>query len=162
MLRTIGLAGTALVALAVSPPLAVAQDAKPGVEIGKLTCEVKGESNFIVGGTNSLACSYQPVDGGPVTLYQGESREFGLDIGTQDNATLVWGVFAPTADTDPGALAGSYGGVTAGASLGVGLTANALLGGLDKSIALNPISVESQTGTNLTVGVKTLVLEPVG
>lgn len=43
-------------------------------------------------------------------------------------------------------------------SLGAGLKANALLGGLDRSIALNPLSVESQTGTNLTLGVTSLTL----
>ena len=56
----------------------------------------------------------------------------------------------------------SYAGVTAGASLGAGIKANALLGGLDESIALNPLSVETQTGANLTLGVTSLVLEPAG
>jgi hypothetical protein len=159
MRRTIGLAGTALLALIVSSPLAFAQSSKPGVEIGKLTCNVEGESNFIIGGSNTLACTYQPANGGPTAFYSGESHEFGLDIGTQRDATLVWGVLAPAADTDPGALAGKYAGVTAGASLGAGLKANALIGGLDKSIALNPLSIESQTGTNLTIGVTSLVLK---
>ena len=158
----IRLTGTALLTLLVSTPMAVAQDSAPGVEIGKLTCDVQGTSSFIIGGTNALTCAYEPADGGPATFYRGESREFGLNIGSLTDATLVWGVFAPAANTDPGALAGSYAGVTAGASLGAGIKANALLGGLDESIALNPLSVETQTSANLTLGVTSLVLEPAG
>jgi di/tricarboxylate transporter len=58
-----------------------------------------------------------------------------------------------------GALAGTYAGVTAGATLGAGLAANALVGGLDRSIALNPLSLESNTGANITLGVAKLTLE---
>ena len=160
MRRTVSIAGTALLALAMSAPFAVAQESKPGVEIGKLTCAVQGETSFIVGSTNSLSCTFQPVRGGPPTIYRGKSSEYGVNIGTLGSGTLVWGVLAPAADTAPGALEGTYAGVTAGASLGAGLKANALLGGLDKSIALNPLSVESQTGTNLTLGVTSLTLTP--
>ncbi|MAA98738.1 MAG: hypothetical protein CMN87_05570 [Stappia sp.] len=159
MRRTVSIAGTALLALVASAPFAVAQKSTPGVEIGKLTCAVQDESSFIVGSTNSLSCTFQPARGGPPTVYRGKSSEYGLDIGTLGSGTLVWGVLAPAADTAPGALEGTYAGVTAGASLGAGLKANALLGGLDKSIALNPLSVESQTGTNLTLGVTSLTLK---
>ncbi|MDN3720630.1 DUF992 domain-containing protein [Roseibium salinum] len=38
------------------------------------------------------------------------------------------------------------GGLTAGASLGAGVKANALIGGFNESVVLNPVSVESQTG----------------
>ena len=158
MHRTVSIARTALLALFASAPFAVAQESTPSVEIGKLTCAVQGETSFVVGSTNSLSCTFEPAGGGAPTVYRGESSEYGLDIGTPGSGTLVWGVLAPTADTKPGALEGTYAGVTAGASLGAGLKANALLGGLDRSIALNPLSVESQTGTNLTLGVTSLTL----
>ena len=139
---------------------AVAANSAPGVQIGKLTCDVKGEENFIIGSSAVLGCSYQPVNG-PVEYYTGAVDEFGIDIGTTNKATLVWGVLAPSADMEKGALAGEYGGLTAGASLGAGIKANALIGGFDKSIALNPVSIESQTGVNITAGVSQLTLEPV-
>ncbi|WP_289034433.1 DUF992 domain-containing protein [uncultured Roseibium sp.] len=139
----------------------MAQDKAPGVQVGKLTCTVEGESNFIIGSSATLGCNYKPVGSGAVEYYSGTVKDYGLDIGTTDQATLIWGVLAPSADMEPGALAGTYGGVTAGASLGAGLKANALVGGLDKSIALNPFSVESQTGTNVTLGVSKLTLKPI-
>ncbi|MEM5585312.1 DUF992 domain-containing protein [Roseibium sp. AS2] len=140
---------------------ALAAGDSPKVEIGTLRCLVEGEHSFIVGSSATLGCSFAPVDGGPVEYYNGKVREYGLDIGKTEEATLVWGVLAPSANRKPGLLAGTYGGLTAGASVGAGIKANALLGGFDRSIALNPFSLESQTGTNLTLGVSKLTLEQI-
>ena len=54
--------------------------------------------------------------------------------------------------------AGGYGGVSAGAAVGVGVGANALIGGLGNSFALQPVSVEGQTGLNAFAGVASLEL----
>ncbi|MGS4883401.1 DUF992 domain-containing protein [Roseibium sp. MB-4] len=140
--------------------ISAAADTKgAGVKVGTLTCAVEQETNFIVGSSASLACTFKPANGQGAVFYTGTVNDYGLDIGTTDTATMVWGVLAPSADMEKGALEGTYGGVTAGASLGAGVKANALIGGFDKSIALNPISLESQTGTNLTLGVSRLTLE---
>ncbi|ADZ69679.1 DUF992 domain-containing protein [Polymorphum gilvum] len=155
------IASLAVAAGLVAAAPALAQDRAPGVQVGVLTCAVEGESSFIIGSTHRLGCNFKPASGAPVEFYSGTVSEFGLDIGTSRDATLVWGVLAPSADMRPGTLAGTYAGVTAGASLGVGLQANALVGGLDRSIALNPFSVESQAGTNLTLGVSRMTLTPI-
>ncbi|MTI45581.1 uncharacterized protein DUF992 [Roseibium hamelinense] len=138
---------------------AFASDTAPGVQIGVLTCAITGESGFIIGSNHTLGCNFKPRSGGPVQYYTGKVSEYGLDLGTTKDATLVWGVLAPSADMKPGALSGRYAGVSAGVSVGAGVQANALIGGLDKSIALNPFSLQSETGTNLTLGVSTLTLE---
>ncbi|PVB59775.1 DUF992 domain-containing protein [Labrenzia sp. 011] len=137
----------------------LADENSPTVEIGTLKCLVEGEHSFIVGSTATLGCSFNPADGGAIENYTGKVSDYGLDIGKTKEATLVWGVLAPSANRKPGLLAGNYGGVTAGASLGAGIKANALVGGFDRSIALNPFSLESQTGTNLTLGVSKMTLE---
>ncbi|MBO6509184.1 MAG: DUF992 domain-containing protein [Roseibium sp.] len=152
-------AATAAAFVATFATTAMASENSPKVEIGTLNCLVEGEHSFIVGSSATLGCSFKPVDGGAVEYYKGKVRDYGLDIGKTKEATLVWGVLAPSANRKPGLLAGTYGGLTAGASLGAGLKANALLGGFDRSIALNPFSLESQTGTNLTVGVSKMTLE---
>jgi len=140
---------------------ALASDESPKVEIGMLKCLVEGEHSFIVGSSATLGCSFNPADGGAVEYYSGKVRDYGLDIGKTSSGTLTWGVLAPSADRKPGLLAGTYGGLTAGASVGAGIKANALIGGFDRSIALNPFSLESQTGTNLTLGVSKLTLEQI-
>ena len=70
-------------------------------------------------------------------------------------------MLAPTAHLPPRSLVGSYGGVSAEATVGVGLGANALIGGSSKSIVLQPLSVQSQQGLNIAAGVAALQLRPV-
>ena len=74
---------------------------------------------------------------------------------------MVWTVIAPTANLAPGALAGRYGGATAGATVGVGLAANALVGGSHRSIALQPLSIEGNQGLNIAAGVAEVTLHAV-
>ena len=81
-----------------------------------------------------------------------------MDLGWSTSTVLVWSVFAPTEVVGPGALAGGYGGVSAGAAVGVGVGANALAGGLNNSFALQPVSVEGQTGLNAFAGISSLEL----
>ena len=71
---------------------------------------------------------------------------------------MSWAVFAP-GQVGKGALAGTYAGATADASFAVGLGANVLVGGSNKSIALQPLSVQAQTGLNFAAGVAKLQLK---
>ncbi len=66
---------------------------------------------------------------------------------------MVWSVVAPTVNFAPGSLSGSYGGVTATATVGFGIGPNVLVGGSANSIALQPVSVEGTTGLNVAAGV---------
>jgi Protein of unknown function (DUF992) len=156
-MRFLSMACATAVLFVATPVLA--SENSPKVEIGTLSCLVEGEHSFIVGSSAKLGCSFKPAGDGAVEYYSGKVRDYGLDIGKTKEATLVWGVLAPSANRKPGLLAGTYGGLTAGASLGAGIKANALVGGFDRSIALNPFSLESQTGTNLTLGVSKMTLE---
>jgi hypothetical protein len=70
---------------------------------------------------------------------------------------MVWAVYAPSA-RGPGVLAGTYTGATAEATVAVGLGANALIGGSNRTVALQPLSVTGQTGLNLAAGVASLEL----
>jgi hypothetical protein len=70
----------------------------------------------------------------------------------------------PTRDAQYGALAGNYGGVSGDLTVGIGAGGNILVGGSDRSVSLQPFSVEGNTGINVAVGVSGLVLrlvEPV-
>jgi len=149
-------------------PLEVASAGPPppppppaGIKVGSLTCNVSSGFGMIFTSSKELKCTFATANG-PGEHYTGTFSKYGVDIGYADQATLVWGVVAPSSDVRPGALAGDYAGATAGASFGVGLGANVLIGGLDKSIALQPVSVQGNTGLSLTagVGVITLKYEP--
>jgi hypothetical protein len=79
--------------------------------------------------------------------------KYGVDIGYQSNAVILWAVATTTAKVEPGTLAGTYAGVTVEAAWASGLGANVLVGGSKKGIALQPVSVEGLAGANVAAGV---------
>jgi hypothetical protein len=143
---------SSLVVASATPP------APAGIKIGSLTCNVASGFGFLFGSSKELKCTYAG-GAGSGEHYSGTFSKYGLDIGYADSAVLVWGVVAPTSDVRPGALQGDYAGATAGATFGVGLGANVLIGGLDKSIALQPLSVQGNTGLNIAAGVGVITLK---
>ena len=80
------------------------------------------------------------------------------DIGVTGQETLFWGVFAPTLQIGQGALRGRYVSASDNASLALGLGPNALVGGSNRRISLQPLSVEGQSGINLALKVAGMTL----
>jgi hypothetical protein len=152
ILGAVAAAGLALVA---SAP-AQAQDGS-GVRVGVLTCNVASGFGFIFGSSKEVNCVFAR-DGRDVAHYQGHIDKFGVDIGYTAGGVMVWGVIAPTQGIPPGSLDGAYAGVTASATAGVGVGANLLVGGSDRTISLQPLSVEGNTGLNVAGGIGALSL----
>lgn len=145
------------VTVAVLALSAVPCAAQSRVQAGVLECRGLGTTSFIIGSVHELECIFRS-DYGPTLRYHGVVRKLGVDIGFTEQSSLAWGVFAPTRQIGPGDLAGNYAGVSAGAAVGVGGNANALVGGSNNSFALQPVSIEGQTGVNVAVGVADLEL----
>ena len=137
--------------------MASAADAKSGVKLGVLSCEVAGGAGFIIGSSKAVDCVYDPASGARREHYTGSIGKFGVDIGVTDRTVLAWAVFAP-GKVGKGALRGTYTGASAEATVLVGLGANVLVGGFKKGINLQPISVQGQTGLNIAAGVASLKL----
>jgi len=137
--------------------LASSANAAPhGVRVGELTCNVASGWGFVFGSSKDLHCTYR--GNGHFEHYTGSISKFGVDVGYTEGGVLVWGVFAPTSDMRKGSLSGDYAGASAQATVGVGIGANALVGGLDKSIALQPLSVEGSKGLNVAAGIGSISL----
>jgi len=128
-----------------------------GVQVGNLTCNVAGGFGFIFGSSRAVNCTFAPPGGTP-QHYVGSIDRFGVDIGYVQGGVLIWTVVAPTANVAPGSLAGTFGGVTGSATIGVGLGANVLVGGSANSIALQPLSIQGTTGLNVAAGVAAMTL----
>jgi hypothetical protein len=143
------LGAVSLGALAISAP---ATAAPHGVKVGMLTCHVHSGWGYIVGSSKNMDCVFRPSRHA-ADRYTGSISKLGVDIGYTAGGTLVWDVVAPTSDLRRGDLTGDYAGATASATAGVGVGANVLVGGLDKSIALQPVSVEGNTGLNISGGI---------
>jgi hypothetical protein len=129
-------------------------------KVGTLTCDIAGGIGMIIASQKEIQCLYTPAEPGPREVYVGVIRKFGLDIGATGGGQLVWSVFAPTTARHA-ALAGNYVGASAEATVGAGLGANALVGGSDRTVALQPLSLQGQTGLNVAAGVTDLELRPV-
>jgi hypothetical protein len=150
--------GVAMIGALMAGTMALAAPAQAdGVKIGTLTCQVASGWGFIFGSSKDLRCNFHG-DAGVGEHYIGTISKFGVDIGYTDSAVIVWAVFAPQAGPHRGALAGDYVGATASATAGVGVGAHALIGGFDRSITLQPLSVEGNTGLNVAGGIGAISL----
>ena len=153
-LSTLGIAAAALVASFASA------SALPPVRAGVLQGQGGQNVGFVVGSVTSLQCIFES-EGRRPEPYVATVRRVGLDLGVTDQTQFQWAVNAPTDRLGRGELAGSYGGVGANASIGVGGGGNFLVGGPANSYALQPISLQGQTGLNVTAGIAGMDLEPV-
>jgi len=139
--------------------LGTAAQADPmGVKVGVLSCNVASGWGIVFGSSRSLRCSYAPRPGYG-EHYIGNISKFGVDIGYLSGGVIVWAVLAPTTDLAPGSLAGSYAGVTGGAAVGVGAAADVLVGGSNRSISLQPVSIEGMSGVNVAAGIAAMTLQ---
>lgn len=127
------------------------------VRVGTLRCDVAPGTGFIFGSTRDVNCVFTPAQG-RAERYTGNIKRYGVDVGFTGSAVMLWGVLASTRDVARGALAGEYGGVSAGATVGVGANANVLVGGGNRGIQLQPLSIEGNTGLNIALGVADLTL----
>jgi hypothetical protein len=145
--------GLAAALLMVSTGPAAAQQSRAGV----LTCDVSAGLGLILGSQKDVSCAFVPEGPGRREDYDGTITKFGLDLGISGGAVMVWVVFTSTA-AGPGFLAGDYVGVSGEATVGAGLGANVLVGGSNRTVTLQPLSVQGQIGLNFAVGVAALHL----
>jgi hypothetical protein len=155
---TIRLAATLGLGLLAALPVQAQTGPRPGnVQVGTLRCDVAAGTSFVFGSTREVTCAFSPARG-QADRYTGEIKRYGVDIGFTSSAVMLWAVLASSADLRPGALAGTYAGVSAAATAGVGAGANILVGGSNRGITLQPLSIEGNRGLNIALGVGELTL----
>jgi Protein of unknown function (DUF992) len=159
MRRSFILAGAVLITLVASCGGASAQQPVQRVQIGILECRGGASIGFIVGSVTNLGCVLR-VEGMPEDRYIATIRKVGVDLGITQESALAWGVYAPVARLGPGDLSGNYAGAQGSASVGIGVGGNALVGGSNNAIALQPLSVQGQVGLNVAAGLESLELRP--
>ncbi len=126
------------------------------VQIGTLNCSLSSSIGMVVGSQRNVNCLFK-ADGGPDEAYTGTLTRVGLDVGVTSGGAIIWGVFAST-NRYVGMLTGTYAGASAEASIAAGLGANVLVGGSNRTVALQPLSVQGQVGLNAAAGVSALDL----
>jgi hypothetical protein len=149
------LAFVAVIALP-APTIALATDR---TKAGTLTCDISAGVGLIITSKKNLTCMFTPSHLGPREVYTGSISKFGLDLGATTGGEMIWVVYAPS-NKRFGALAGHYGGASAEVTIGAGVGTNVLVGGSDRGVILQPVSVQGQAGLNLAVGVAGFELRP--
>jgi hypothetical protein len=159
MFRT-ACAAAAVVAAALAMVVRPA-DAQPRqIQVGTLTCSMSASIGLIVGSQKNVNCVLKGQPGEPEEAYSGTMTTIGLDIGVTSGGVIVWTVFADT-NRYAGMLAGTYTGATAEVSIAAGLGANVLVGGSNRTVALQPLSLQGQVGLDIAAGIGQLELHPV-
>lgn len=151
------LAAVALAGAIAMPAPAMAQAER--TKVGTLTCDISAGIGIIIASKKDVSCMFTPSRPGPREVYVGSISKFGLDLGATTGGEMIWAVYAPS-NRRFGALAGHYVGATAEATVGAGVGANVLVGGSNRTVTLQPLSVQGQTGLNVAAGVAGLSLRP--
>ena len=159
MLRPVSAFVVLAVAAAVALPAPTMAQAPDRTRAGTLTCDISGGIGMIIASKKEVTCMFTPSGPGPREVYVGSITKFGLDVGATAGGEMVWQVLAPSTRKF-GALAGHYAGASGEATVGAGVGANVLVGGSDRTVTLQPVSVQGQVGLNLAVGVAGLDLQP--
>ena len=145
--------GAAALAAVCSTPVDAQQDR---VQAGSLECSLSSSIGLVIASQRNVACNYKP-NGGPPEAYVGTMTRVGLDVGITGGGAIIWAVFSGT-NRYVGMLAGTYVGASAEMTIAAGLGANVLVGGSNRSVALQPLSVQGQVGLNIAAGVSSLEL----
>jgi hypothetical protein len=134
----------------------VPAQAQDRVQVGQLACSISAGIGLIVASQRNVSCTFKP-DNGPPEAYTGTMTVIGVDVGFTTGSAMVWGVLSGT-NRYVGMLSGTYVGATAQATAVAGVGANALIGGSNRSVALQPLSVQGQVGLNAAGGIGALDL----
>ena len=128
-------------------------------QAGMLSCKLNPSVGFVIFGHQSMECRFVPSAPLPPQIYEGALNTVGIDIGVVGTGGLAWAVLAPTSGVPAGALAGTYVGASGDVALGVGVGANVLFGGSNRSFALQPLSVQGSVALEITLGLSALQLQ---
>ncbi len=150
---------TVIAAAAVVSVLSATDAQSRRVEVGTLTCSLSVGIGLIVGSQRNVSCLFRSVPGEPDEAYTGTMTRVGLDVGVTAGSVIIWAVLANT-NRYKGMLTGTYTGASAEMSFAAGLGSNVLVGGSNRTVALQPLSVQGQIGLDIAAGVGTLDLHP--
>ena len=130
-------------------------------QVGMLRCTLNPNIAFTITGHESMECWFTPKSADPPQAYQGAINMVGLNIDLAAGGVLAWAVFAPTAGTPLGALAGEYVGASGDIGIIAGVETNILIGGSGHTFALQPVSLGGSLAVKVALGVSVVKLRVV-
>ena len=155
----------AAIGLAAATMFAAAAPSEARQLPSQLRCRVAGGFGFVVAGRRAITCTYYRPDD-RVEFYTGSSDKLGIYLGPT-NAKKLDFVVKGAMNEEPGELDGKFVGAQAGATIGFGISSEALVGGATGHVALVPFTPQSftdpdTTGINVSGGLGILELHYAG
>jgi hypothetical protein len=145
----------AVVFLGVFGPFGIVH-AEP-LRVGGLTCVSSPRVGLIKASRQMLRCVFRSNDPARHLVFSGSTRRLDFDSGIARGGALFFAVFASNTRISRRALRGNYEAAGGGLVPSLGLEANVLIGGSQRTIFLRP-SAEDQIGVNLAAGVSNLAI----
>jgi len=143
-------------------PSQVFAETSAGSELGTLTCKTVPNSglSLIIHSTEDVTCTFKGSAGGAEEHYKGETGVgLGFDVFVNRETTMVYSVMVVNTKAGNHQLAGKYFGGGGSATVGAGVGAQALIGGGEKNVSLQPLALSGSTGGGVSGGVTYLYLE---
>src|SRR5271154_637974 len=151
-----GFAAALMGAAALAAAMVAPARAQDRVQVGTLACSISAGIGLVIASQRNVSCNFQP-NSGPPEAYTGTMSILGVDVGFTSGSAMGWGVLSGPSRY-VGMLSGTYVGATAQATVVGGVGANALIGGSNHNVALQPLSVQGQVGLNAAGGIGALEL----
>jgi len=127
-------------------------------QVGMLNCTLAPSVGLLVMSQQRMSCRFNANPPLPPQDYNGVLTTVGIDIGVTAGGAFAWGVFSQTIGPAFGGLAGTYVGASAELTVALGGGVNILIGGSQRSVALQPFSGQGTAGLNIQAGVAGLEL----
>jgi hypothetical protein len=156
--RVIAFAGLAFIA-AQAQPAASRALVPERVKAGILACDISAGLSLIITSKKNLTCMFTPSQPGTREVYIGSIGKFRLDPVAAVGGEMIWVVYVPS-NKHFGALAGHYSGAPAELMIGGSLGAKVLVGGVARTVALQPLLLQGETALNVAPGVVEFDLRP--
>ena len=149
---------SALIALATVFSFSGEAKAEGGAVLGVLTCTKTGTGvTYVLHSRNPVECTYDGVGGSQ--KYTGiDGILLGIDLEIEQKAAFVYLVIGGTWK-DKSSLEGAFVGAKVSATFGVGLAAQAGLGGIGNDVSLVPLGAGVQAGIGVTAGISYLSIQ---
>ncbi|MDO8607450.1 MAG: DUF992 domain-containing protein [Phaeospirillum sp.] len=149
---------SALVAAAAMFTLSGEAKAEGGVVLGVLTCSKASPGfTYVLHSRNPVNCTYDGV-GGPQKYTGIDGILFGIDLELNKYAGMGYLVIGGTWK-DKASLEGNFIGAKVSATVGVGIAAQAGLGGIGNDISLVPLGLGGQVGLGASAGIGYLSID---
>jgi hypothetical protein len=122
---------------------------------------VEGQTGLLIGAHEGLSCTFVPASGEAQDAYIGVVQEIAPNVDMSGQMVLRWTVLAATPDAyASGSLEGEYLRASAGASES-GVDDDALIGGSQNTLQLQPTTTPSDQGLNVASGITSFRLRAV-